>query len=186
MVSGTRRADLTDMFARLFSHVSERVEAIAYDHHPPDDFSEDMWIVIRYRIPGFAQPVAGGLEFTSPMMNIVLNDGSLFRAASSNWGNERSTDVFLYYTQMIDGTEKIRLPRGFKAVDTPASKEIDENYAYFKGTSKMNGRSLTITQRAEVRRRQILPDGYDGFKRAIDEAKEWGQTSFRVEKGGRS
>jgi hypothetical protein len=186
MVSGSRRADLVNTFARILSRISERVEAIEFDHHTPDDFSEDMWIVIRYRIPHFAQPVAGGLEFTSPMMNAVLNDGNLFRAASTNWGDERTTDVFLYYTQLVDGTETIRLPRGFKAIDTPSSKEIDETYAYFKGTSTMEGRSLTITQRAEIRRRQIPPDGYDGFKRAVDEAKEWGKTSYRVTKGGQS
>ncbi|UCH82674.1 MAG: DUF3857 domain-containing protein [Candidatus Latescibacterota bacterium] len=186
LVSGSRRHDLVNTFARILSPASNRVEAIEYDYHKTDDFSEDMWIVIRYRIPHFAKPVAGGFEFSSPMMNVVLNDGSLFRAGATNWGENRDTDVFLYYTQLIDGTEKIRLPRGFKAVDPPSSDEIDETYAYFKGTSAMEGRSLTIKQRAEIRRRQIPPDGYGGFKRAIDEAKEWGQTSYRIEKGGRS
>jgi hypothetical protein len=50
----------------------------------------------------------------------------------------------------------------------------------------MKGRTLTIEQRAEVRRRQIPRDGYAGFKRAIDEAKKWGDTAFRIEKGGKS
>jgi len=186
MVSGSHRHDLVNTFARILAPVSDRVEAVEFDHHKADDFSEDMWIVIRYRIPHFAKAVAGGFEFSSPMMNVVLNDGSLFRAGASEWSDKRTTDVFLYYTQLIDGTEKIRLPRGFKAVDLPSSDEIDETYAYFKGSSAMEGRSLTITQRAEIRRRQIPPEGYGGFKRAIDEAKEWGQTSYRIEKGGRS
>ncbi|MEJ2722080.1 MAG: transglutaminase family protein, partial [bacterium] len=186
MVAGSRHADLVNVFAHLLSPVSDRVEAVQFDYLRPDDFSEDMWIIIRYRIPHFARPVDGGFEFASPMMSVVLNDGSLFRAATADWADKRDTDVFLYYTQRIDGTEKIRLPRGFTAVDPPASDEVDETYAYFKGTSEMEGRSLKITQRAEVRRRQIPPDGYAGFKRAIDAAKEWGKTSFRVEKGGRS
>ena len=50
----------------------------------------------------------------------------------------------------------------------------------------MKGRDLVIRQHAEVRRRQIPPDGYGGFKRAMDEAKEWAETSFRVTKGGKS
>jgi hypothetical protein len=50
----------------------------------------------------------------------------------------------------------------------------------------MKGRALSIMHQAEIRRRQIPPEGYGGFKRAIDEAKEWGNTSFRIEKGGRS
>lgn len=185
MVAYNRRQELTYTFASILSPISERVEQIQYEHPKADDFSQDMWITIHYRIPRFVLPVAGGFEFTSPMMNVVLNNGSLFRAADTNWPAERKTDVFLYYTQLIDGVEIIRLPKGYKVVDPPSSEVIDETYAYFKGTSQMKGRNLTVKQRAEVRRRQIPPDGYDGFKRAIDEAKEWGKTSYRIEKGGK-
>jgi len=185
-VSGTRRAEMPGLFARILSPVSNRVEGIRYDYHPPDDFSEDMWITIHYRIPRFAEPVDGSYEFTSPMMQVVLNDGNLFRAGATSWADERETDVFLYYTQLIDGTEKIKLPRGYQAVTAPSSDEVDETYAYFKGSSEMKGRDLLIRQHAEVRRRQIPPDGYGGFKRAMDEAKEWAETSFRVTKGGKS
>ena len=186
MVAYSQLHELTGRFARLLRPISDRVEQIQYEHHDPDDFSEDMWITIRYRIPRFALPVDGGFEFTSPMMSVVLNDGYLFRAAQDNWGDERTTDVFLYYTQLIDGTEILRLPKGYEIEDPPVSEEVDETYAYFKGTSKMRGSTLTIEQRAEIRRRQIPPDGYGGFKRAIDEAKEWGNTTYRIEKGGKS
>jgi hypothetical protein len=184
MVSGTRKQEMADAFARLLSPISNRVEGIRYDYQRPDDFGDDMWIKIHYRIPRFARPVAGGYEFNSPMMQVVLGDGNLFRAGHTNWPDKRKTDVFLYYTQLIDGTEKIRLPRGFKAVDTPSTEEIDETFASFNGSSEMKGRDLTITQRAEIRRRQIPPEGYAGFKRAIDEAKGWGNTTFRITKGG--
>ena len=118
-------------------------------------------------------------------MQVVLNNGRLFRAGTTNWTDKRETDVFLYYTQLIEGAESIRLPGGYKLVGPASSDEVDETYAYFKGESRMKDRNLEITQRAEIRRRQIPPDGYGGFKRAIDEAKEWGEKSFRVEKGGK-
>jgi hypothetical protein len=145
-----------------------------------------MWITIRYRIPRFVTPVDGGFEFTSPMMQVVLNDGNLFRAGSARWAKGRTTDVFLYYTQLLDGTETIKLPRGYKLVEPPSSDEIDETYGYFKGTCSAKGGKLTVTGTAEVRRRQIPPDGYAGFKRAMDEAREWGQAYYRIEKGGKS
>jgi hypothetical protein len=185
IITYSRLKDMTRTFARLLSPANNRVEQIKYKHHPPGDFSRDMWVTFSYRIPRFALLINGGFEFTSPMMQVVLNNGRLFRAGTTEWSDKRETDVFLYYTQLIDGTETIRLPGGFKAVDPPFSDEIDETYAYFKGMSSMKGRDLTITQRVEVRRRQVPPDGYDGFKRAIDEAKEWGERSFRVEKGGK-
>jgi hypothetical protein len=185
MVSGTPKREMTDRFAHLLSPVSDRVEGIRYDYRSPGDFSGDMWIKIRYFIPRFARPVDGGWEFESPMMQVVLHDLSLFRAAYTDWPGERKTDVFLYYTQLIDGTEKIRLPRGFAATALPETGEVDETYAYFNGRSEAKGRDLIIMERAEVRRRQIPPEGYAGFKRAIDEAKEWGETSFRITKGGK-
>lgn len=186
LVSSTRKRDLTNLFARIFSPVSDRVRDISCEYHTPDDFGGDMWITVRYRIPQFARRVGGGFEFESPVMRMVKDNVSLFRAAAADWSAERKTDVFLYYTQLLDATEKITLPRGYRSVDTPESKEIEETYASFKGTSAMNGRTLTITHRAAIKRRQIPPDGYGGFKRAVDEAKEWGDTLFRIEKGGRS
>ena len=186
LVNGSRIQEMDALFARILAPISDRIEAVQFEYLEPDDFSEDMWVKLRYRVPRFAHPVDGGFEFTSPMMRVVLNDGNLFRAGSTDWEEERGTDVFLYYTQLIEGTENIRLPRGYNVLEPPSSKEIDETYAYFKGTSRMKGRTLTIEQRAEVRRRQIPRDGYAGFKRAIDEAKKWGDTAFRIEKGGKS
>jgi transglutaminase-like putative cysteine protease len=186
LVVGTRKQELTDRFARLLSPIDNRVEGVRFEYHDPADFSRDMQITIHYRIPHFARAIAGGYEFESPLMQVVLNDGSLFRAADTSWPGDRKTDVFLYYTQLLDGTEKIRLPRGYRAVELPDAEEVDETYAYFKGTVGMKGRELTVTQRAEVRRRQIPPQGYAGFKRAMDAAKEWGKACVRVTKGGTS
>lgn len=184
IITRSPRQERIQTAAGLLSPISNRVEGIRFEHPEPDDFSQDMWFTIRYRIPRFAFPIDGGFEFSSPMMQVVLNNGRLFRAGAYNWDEKRESDVFLYYTQLIDGTETIRLPKGYMLTDPPSSDEIDETYAYFKGMSSTNGRTLTIKQHAEVRRRQIPPDGYHDFKKAIDEAKEWGEKSFRIVKGG--
>jgi hypothetical protein len=186
MVSSTRKHEIEHALAAVLSHASDRVEAIECEYRDPADFSGDMWLTVRYRIPQYARTVADGLEFRSPMMRAVNSDGNLFRAAATAWSEKRETDVFLYYTQLVEGTETIRLPAGYTAIDPPSSEAIDETYAYFKGESRMKGRNLTVTQRAEVRRRQIPPDGYAGFKRAMDEARKFSGKVYRVEKGGRS
>jgi hypothetical protein len=46
-----------------------------------------------------------------------------------------------------------------------------------------NGR-FQVTQKVEIRRRQIPPDGYTGFRKAIEEVKNYAATIFRAEKGG--
>ena len=184
MVSWSRIADVPEDIAETLSSLSDRVEITELSHVRPDDFGEDAWVEVEYRIPEFAFPVGDGLEFRSPMMTLTLNDGWLCRACIYEWADEREEALFLWFTQLIEGTETIRLPSGYELVETPESEEIDETYAYFKGGSDASGRNLVVTQRTEVRRRQIPPDGYSGFKEAIAEANSWGETVYRIEKGG--
>lgn len=185
VVTMSRVLDVGGDIAELLSHVSDRVEDVRFEHIDPSDFGRDAWITVSYRIPGFALPVDGGLEFTSPMMAVTLGDRWLFRAGRADWADERESDVFLYFTQLIDGEETIRLPKGYSLEgEPPASDEVDETYAYFKGETGGGGRDLVVKARVEIRRRQIPPDGYAGFKRAIDEAHEWGGQVYRVVKGG--
>lgn len=184
MVLWNRIADVPDDMAQNLATLSDRVEITNLSHVRVDDFSENAWIEVSYRIPEYALPVGEGLEFRSPVMTLILNNGWLCRACIYDWSDEREEDLFLWFTQLIEGTETIRLPPGYAPVDTPESEEVDETYAYFKGTSEARGRDLVVNQRTEVRRRQIPPRGYAGFKRAIDEAKSWGDTVYRVEKGG--
>jgi hypothetical protein len=184
LASWSRMLDVKDDIAELLSHVGARVANVRYSYPRVDDFSEDMWMEISYRIPDFAFEAAGGLEFRSPMMSITLNNGWLCRACVYDWAEERQGDLFLWFTQLVDGTETIRLPSGYEPVETPSSDEVDETYAYFKGDSETDGGELVVTQKMEVRRRQIPPDGYEGFKKAVDEAKEFGDIVYRIEKGG--
>jgi len=169
--------------AKILSAVSDRVEIVEYEHGDKLDFKQPMWWRIEYRIPEFTFPIDGGLEFVSPMMAMTVNNRIFFRA-SYDWPEKRKDDVFLYFTQLIDGEEIITLPSGYKVDDPENSDEIDETYAYFKGESEMNGRKLSIKQKVEIKRRQIPNDGYDGFKKAVDEAKKFAETVFRAEKGG--
>jgi hypothetical protein len=141
-----------------------------------------MWIEIGYRAAGFALPVEGGLEFTSPAMALLVEDGSLFRAGGRRWPEERETDLLLWATQLVDAVETIRLPEGFAVSELPEAREKDETYAFFRGEAEAGGRNLTIRSRAEIRRRQIPPEGYGGFVAALAEARQWSETIFRAER----
>ena len=75
-----------------------------------------------YRAPGFALPVGEGLEFTQP------GDGRAAprRHAVPGRGARRgptsgSRTCSLYYTQLVDVEERIRLPRGYAATNTARS-----------------------------------------------------------------
>ncbi|NMC44177.1 MAG: hypothetical protein GYA46_09695, partial [candidate division Zixibacteria bacterium] len=85
--------------------------------------------------------------------------------------------------QLLDGAETIALPGGYTVVAPKKGKTVDETYAAFSGSGEATGAGLTVKQRVEIRRRQIPPEGYAGFRQAINEAKTYAGTLFRAEKG---
>ena len=181
-----RIRDLEDYFGELLGAQREGVENVTVRHREVDDFSGDMWYKISYRIRNFALVTDGACEFTSPALNMVLGHIYLFRGSSVDWPEDRKSDVFLYYTQLLDISESISLPKGYRLNGKLSSEVVDETYGYFRGTAGMAGKSLVLNHRIEVRRRQIPPGGelYHGFRRAMEEAHAWGERVIRVEKGG--
>ena len=184
ILSRRRFSEIRGYLAGLLHHVSDRVELTGYEHGDLLDFGTSMWWKISYRISEYALPVDGGLEFKSPLMQMASKSGLLFGPATFDWPEKRRDDVFFWCTQMLDGTETIKLPKGYDVTESPKSKEVDETYVYFKGESEMTGKGLTITQLAEIRRRQVPQDGYAGLRKAMKEATEYAGTVFRAEKGG--
>ena len=181
MFSGHRRSELDHYIAGVLQPISDRVEGISYKYGDLLDFSSGMWCRIDYRIPAYAVKVKEGLEFRSPMMQMTMHNRLLLRPGDHEWAEERHDDVFLYYTQLLSGEETISIPRGLKLAKELESGEIDETYAYFKGSASMKSRKLLINQRIELRRRQIPPEGYSGFRDAINGATGFSESVFRVE-----
>jgi hypothetical protein len=179
----SRKLELTNTIASMLHVISDRVEIISYDHGDPSDFKKSMWWKIRYRIPEYALRVDSGYTFKSPMMQLTTNSSTLLAQATYDWPETRHGDLFFYATELLDGTETITLPNGYTVVSPKKAKTVDETYAAFSGSSEAAGAGLTVKQRVEIRRRQIPPEGYTGFHKAIGEAKTYAGTLFRAEKG---
>ncbi len=177
------KKEIEDVFAGILANVGEAVEITRLQHRGLMDFTGDMWMEIDYTMPDFAMTIDNGLEFKALISNSIKDHAYLFRAGAVDWDCERENDVFLYYTQRIDITENIKLPRGYKLVETPEIDAVDEMYAAFTGSVKP-GKTITISTLTDVRRRQIPPCGYAGFKKALDQLDEWSGTSYRITKGG--
>ena len=184
LVSIHPKADLTGYFEMLLSGAGNRIEQVAFEHRPLLDFSGGMWIKLKYAIPEFAQPVEDGFEFQSPMMQVNMHNRWLLRAGDHKWSEDRRDDVFLYYTQLLQGSEEIRLPKGYELINLPEKVHIDETYAAFEASVESGKRTMNVNQKIEIRRRQIPPSGYPGFRDAINGAAEFAETVFSIEKGG--
>ncbi|GBE29880.1 transglutaminase-like superfamily protein [bacterium BMS3Bbin04] len=184
IVYNSQKRALDEVFAGVLGSISDAVEIKSVKHYDIFNFDGFMWIEIEYEIPGYAMMVDGGLEFRPPVVNAIKDHGYLFRAGAMDWDEERTTDVFLYYTQRLDITETISLPRGFQLANDPSVDSVDETYASFSQDAEMNGRKLVLHSLTEVKRRQFGPEGYDGFKKAIDHLDDWAGTTVRVTKGG--
>ncbi len=185
LVNGQRKSELTDRCARLLSAISPRVEIDKVASLDPADFSGDMWLEIRYHIPHFAAPDDGVLEFPSPLAQVMLHEHNLLGVADEKWAESRDTVLFLWYTRRLDGSETIKLPRGFKLATAVKPVAVDETYAGFTGEVELSGRTLAITSRAEIRRRQIPPDGYPGFRQAMTAAKDFCNRTYHLTREGK-
>jgi hypothetical protein len=181
---GSPKSELGNSLTSMLHVISDRVEVTSIDHGDAYDFHKSMWWKIGYRIPEYAMKVDHGYEFRSPVMQLTLNSYTLFGPGTHDWPEKRHDDLFFYTTQLLDASETIALPAGFKVVAPKSAQKIDETYASFTGTCEMVGGSLKIAQKAEVRRRQIPPSGYAGFRKAVKEARTYAETVFRAEKGG--
>jgi hypothetical protein len=175
---------LAQAVAGILSAMSDRVRVTSVKHRAVDDFTGDMWLTADYEVPGYAMPVDNALEFKPPIANAVKDYIYFFRAGATDWPEKRDTDVFLYYTQRLDLTESIRLPGGFSLTNEVKPESVDETYAAFDGEVGQRGRTLTLHARADVRRRQIPPSGYEGFRKAVTALDDYAGTVLRVAKGG--
>jgi hypothetical protein len=183
--SGPRKKELAAAVAHMLAVVSPRVEGVKVAHRAVDDFSGDMWLKIEYRIPRFATAIDAVLEFSSPLLILAHSNGTLYRAGSQEWPEERDTDLMLMFTQLLDAQETVKLPKGWRLADEPKAEPVDETYAMFAGSAAQDGRVFTVTAKAAVKRRQIPPDGYPGYLKAVNASRDWSKTTFRFTKEGK-
>ena len=184
MLSQSRKRSLTDLLAETLAPLGPAVRVTRVTHRVLDDFTGDMWLVADYEVPGFAMRVGPGLEFSPPAVRAVKDHPLLFGAGSEKWSAKRETDVFLYNTQRLEVNERIRMPDGYRLAAPPKVDAVDETYAGFEGKVTQSGSSVELRSRTEVRRRQIPPSGYAGFKQALDALDGYADLVVRVEKGG--
>jgi hypothetical protein len=184
LLVGTRRSEMKNALAQRLKVIADRIEIVDYQCGNPLDFKNSMWWKITYRVPEYATRVDQGYEFKSPLMQLTTNSSTLLSAATGEWPEQRHDDVFLYTTELLDATETVALPMGYKVASPKNGDSVDETYAAFSGSAEMSGSDFLVKQKVEIRRRQIPPDGYAGFRKALKEAKSYAGTTFRAEKGG--
>jgi len=175
---------LASYISEILGEMSERVVVQRVTHRRPDDFTGDMWIQIEYEMPQYAMPVGDGFEFKPPMVGAVKDHPYIFRSGSIDLPEERETDIFLYYTQRLDITERIQLPRGYDLAHPPAFEAMEKTYAAFEGVMEQKGRTLYLHTVTDIRRRQVPPSGYSDLREAIDALDEYAGTTIRISKGG--
>ncbi len=184
VVNGAPKRALAASLARLLAAGDARATVGRVAYRRPDDFSGDMWLEIGYEVSRAALAVGEGLELRPFALNVVKDHPALFRAGAGDWPEKRETDILLYNTQRLDVTEEIRLPKGWRVEDPPSPRPVDTTLASFTGGVAQQGATLTLTARADVRRRQIRPDQYAGVREALLALDAFAARPVRVAKGG--
>jgi len=182
MASGSPKTGLETYLCSLFDKVNQSVNILKFRYGDVHDFLNTMWWEIEYEIPGYAFEVGDGLEFKSPMLNLAMNNGTFFRLANYEMPEERNADVFLYLTQAITIEEEIVVPGGFMLSGDAKESKSEDDFAYFDSKVVLSKRKLSIDQHLELRRRQIPPEKYSGFREVIVAAQESADKVYRLER----
>ena len=186
IVNGSRKQELAGAIAHVLAVVSPRVEGVKVTHRATDDFSGDMWITVEYRIPRFVTGIAGAWTSPAPCCTMRQQQRQPVRAPAAAPGPTNARPTCCCGTPSCWTPRRPSpCPRAGRLQDEPKLEPVDETYASFAGTAAQDGRKLTVSGRAEVKRRQIPPDGYPGFKAALDAAKAWTAQEFRFTKEGK-
>jgi hypothetical protein len=179
-----RKRELSATVASMLAPLSPAVRIVRVDHRRVDDFNGDMWLEAVYEAPGFALQVGDALEFTAPGVTAFKDHPLIFRASSVDWEAERKTDVFLYYTQRFEVDERLRLPAGYRLEDPPNPVKVDGTWASFESAVESDPRAVRLHAMADVKRRQIPPDGYPDLVKALKALDDYADRPLRAVRGG--
>ncbi len=184
MVVGSRIRDREQNIGKVLAAINPRAELTSFEHGDIADFNKGMWFKISYTIPAYAMTIGDGIEWQSPMMKLLTKERWFLRVGDHDWEEEREGDLFVWFTQLLEGDESLKLPKGYDLQDIDQPEQVDETYAFFSGSVLQDKRNVKLNNRVEIRRRQIPLAGYAGFREAVNGVQDFAKVVYRAEKGG--
>jgi hypothetical protein len=168
-----RRDDLKAFIEGWLSSISQAVEVTEFSIGDPLDFASPYELEIAYRIPSFAIASEDGIDFTSPVWNLVVGNNYLFSASTQIGPKEREHPLFIWFTQKLVCDERIALPRNLTAAGDPKPIDDTGEFASFSLESTYRKGELATLGTVLIKHRTIPPGEYADFRKILKKVEEY-------------
>jgi hypothetical protein len=159
------------MWRSYFEHVihglSPRAEIVKLSYPDPYDLSAPIKITMEYKIPSYAVKAGDTLIFTPLLARYPFSDTHSFLHMNLDL-KERKHAFRARTSRLVELSETVRLPGGFKAKYTPQYEDVAGEVADFKGGYQVDETgNLKLACRLALKRRIYEAEEYENFTKAV-------------------
>ncbi len=176
------RSDRANLVAGWLGSLSPEIELVDLRVSRLDDFSEPVVITVAWRAPGAAVLHDSGGFFRAPGAQFIKNARREIRAVGVAGAETRQHPLLVWYPVRVEGTERIRLPRGYRLSEGLEPIEAGGEIASFRMEwSEEKGR-IALEEELVVTRRTLQPDEYGELHKSVEALSDFASTWIAVEK----
>jgi transglutaminase-like putative cysteine protease len=185
MVHAFAARDRQAWFEEVVSHLGAgaTVEKVRVDYAKLQEVGMPVRFEVRYRVPGYALAEGSRLIFAPPASRHPVAQPSLAPYLPAADDDTRTQAVQLGAPRMMDVSETLTLPAGFRVVALPKDRALDGKAASLSTSSKVKDGKLAYTYRLTVKRREVAVADYGNFRDVVRESKTLPDDPVVIERG---
>jgi len=185
MVHTSTARDRQSWFERLVAGIGPgaEVEPVRVDYRVLQDVKTPIRFEVRYRVPRYAMVSGDRMYFAPPMSRHPLSTPYTAPYLHVEDQDTRTQPVQLSAPRMMDITETLELPAGFKVLSLPKDRSLDGDAASLATRAEIKERKLSYTYKLTVKRREIPVEQYPNFRDVVREAKKLPEDLVVIERG---
>lgn len=148
-------------------------------YHDPYDLSKPMKITFSLEIPHYLPPSTGETCFIPLSSRLPFASAIFFNALGSSPG-DRVYPFNMRSSHMVEISETLQLPGGFKLINPGPLNKIDGSGASFTGDIRQKGNSILIDKTIKLKKRVYQPEDWKSVRDSVLEFKKPGSGTLVI------
>jgi hypothetical protein len=176
------KKDWAGLVSGWLDSLSPELEVVDLRFTPLDDFSKPTVITVRWRAPGAAILGEEGGYFKAPGAQFMRNAQREIRAVGAASLETREHPLLIWYPVKVAGSEKIRLPKGYRISEDLEEIDVGGEIASYRTLwSEKKGR-LELEEELVVVKRTLQPDEYGELYESVQALKDFASGWIEMER----
>ena len=161
-----------EVFEASFARISPVTKIGSLTCMDPVDFSEPLKLQATFGAEDFALGGGNKRYFKLPLLQTPLGDRTLMDLPGTYGLETRKYGVRLWATRLVKVDETVKLPPGWKVVESPKPVNIDGPSASLQFDIESTPGQVHYTCELRIKKWQIPPEEYANFKEVMEKFDE--------------